>query len=184
MEQKKFYWTATSNDGSLEIGKDECFATEQQCYENMRSWILEYANNLADYYDFHDGSWDEENPSIKVSFSFSEKEIVCKCFRTIYTFTMHEKTAKDLVQLDEHQSDLVRQIGELIEEAQESGVAFIHDADGGFYTALNTKEIEEWQLEEHDPNWNGGKEAVNIGDLTAVSKDFITSFEGSILVKV
>lgn len=184
MEQKKFYWTATSNDGSLEFGKSECFATAQECYENMRNEALENAKYLAEYYDFHDGSWDEENPRINVSFSFSEKEIVCKCFRTIYTFTMHEKTAKDLVQLDEHQSDLVRRIGELIKEAQESGVAFVHDADGGFYTALNTNEIEEWQLEEHDPNWNGGKEVVYIEDLTAVSKDFITSFEGAILVKV
>lgn len=184
MEQKKFYWTATSTDGNLEFGKSECFATAQECYENMRNEVLENAKDFADYYDFHDGSWDEENPRIKVTFSFGEKEIVCKCYHTTYTYTMHEMTAKDLVQLDDEQSDLVQNIGFLIKKAQERGVAFIHDADSGFFVALNTNEIRGWQLEECDPDWNGGKEAVATGDLTAVSTDFITCFEGSILVKV
>ena len=86
---KKYYWTAQSNDGAFDIESGKCFATKEECYNDMRNSALEKMKWNTEYYcDFADV---KDGDYIGYEVKFYPNKIIHLSYSGTYTYEMKEK---------------------------------------------------------------------------------------------
>ena len=88
-----YKWNVTCNDGSIDEDSEKTFASEQECYEDMRNAALEKMKwNTEFLHDF------EDNETIGYEVKFSPRKITHNSYSGLYTYTMFELTALEGLQ--------------------------------------------------------------------------------------
>ena len=86
---KSYIWVASSDDGSYNVQSERCFASEEECYNDMRNaalnkmkWNTEYSE---DYFDA-----DNYDGKIEYQVSFSRREIIHSSYSGNYRYVIKE----------------------------------------------------------------------------------------------
>ena len=85
---KKYYWVASSSDGSFEDNSSKMFDTKKECYDDMRNAVLEKMKwNTQFDEDFSDIN---EDDYIGYSVHFNQNYITHQSYSGLYTYEIKE----------------------------------------------------------------------------------------------
>lgn len=89
MGKKKFFWQASSNDGSFTDCSTKFFESEEEAYKDMRNAVLEKMKWNTEYKE--DLCSDGDEPCvIGYNVKFSRKEITHESYSGLYTYEIKE----------------------------------------------------------------------------------------------